>query len=104
MSKIESDKLNKVILGSIRGIPIDRDYGSVNLCIAMEEFGEAIQMISKYIRGHEVKDALTKELADAYLSIEYVKVICDIREDDFIDAVNDKIYRQEMRNRCGEWN
>lgn len=101
MSKIETDKLNDIILGSLRSVPENRDYGSINLCIVMEEFGEAIQMISKYLRGKDVKGSLTQELADAYLGIEYTKVICGISDDEFADAVNDKIYRQKHRNEYG---
>ena len=43
--------------------------------IAMEEFAELTQQISKQIRGYDNRIGLLEEMADAYICLEFLKSI-----------------------------
>ena len=49
--------------------------------IAMEEFAELTQQISKQIRGYDNRIGLLEEMADAYICLEFLKSIFDITPD-----------------------
>ena len=72
--------------------------GTLNLIMAIEEFGELQQEISKYIRGKRSHLDLVQEVADAYVSLEFVKGICCLSDEEISKAMNIKINRQEQRN------
>ena len=46
--------------------------------IAMEEFAELTQAISKQIRGYDNRIGLLEEMADAYICLEFLKSIFNI--------------------------
>ena len=64
------------------------DCGKIKLTVLTEELAELIQEVTKIIRGKYKGVGLLEELADVLISIEYLKEICDISEDEikFIDS------------------
>lgn len=50
--------------------------------IAMEEFAELQQQVSKQIRGYDDRIGLLEEMADAYIGLEFLKSIFNISEED----------------------
>ena len=96
--KVDKDWEDDIIRGSYASIP-NNTSGVANLVVAMEEFAEVSQEVSKYIRGKGNKTALTEELADAMISIRYVQLICGISDKDLYRAMNAKLTRQKDRNR-----
>lgn len=62
--------------------------------VAMEEFAELQQQISKQIRGYDDRIGLLEEMADAYICLES---IFDIKPDDLQKAIDVKLER-ERRN------
>lgn len=67
--------------------------GAMNLIIAMEEFAECTQQLSKVLRGKSDKYELLEETADALIGIRYIQIICDISDEELKKAVNVKIER-----------
>ncbi len=67
--------------------------GAMNLVIAMEEFAECTQQISKVLRGKSDKYELLEETADALIGIRYIQIICDLSDEELIKAVNVKTER-----------
>ncbi|RHT38423.1 hypothetical protein DW790_05750 [Firmicutes bacterium AM31-12AC] len=63
--------------------------------IAMEEFAELQQEISKQIRGYDDKIGLLEEMADAYNSLELLKSIFHISESDVLRAIDVKLKRED---------
>jgi NTP pyrophosphatase (non-canonical NTP hydrolase) len=93
---VEKEKMNKIISEALT--PLEENYtGTKNLVIVMEEFMEAGQEVSKYIRGKGDIISLTEELADAYLSIKYVQKICNISDENLNKAINVKLDREKNR-------
>lgn len=77
--------------------------GSANLVIAMEECAELQQEISKYLRGKGDKNGLIEEMADVMLSMEWVKIICDIDDEELKKAMNVKLERMSKKLEDDEW-
>ena len=71
--------------------------GFTNLIIAMEEFAECQQEVSKVLRDKGDLANLLQETADAYISIRYIQLICKISDEDLNKAINVKIDRQAER-------
>ena len=67
------------------------ETGTRNLVIAMEELSELSKEISKYLRGKREYIALTEEIGDVYLALDYVKSICHVSEEDINKSMNVKI-------------
>lgn len=81
-------------------VPIRNDkVGIMNLVVVMEEFMEAGQAISKYIRKQGDRYNLIEELADAYLCIKYAQKVCGISDKELNKGINVKLDRQEYRNK-----
>ena len=55
--------------------------------IAMEEFAELTQAISKQIRGYDNRIGLLEEMADAYICLEFLKSIFDITPEELQKAM-----------------
>lgn len=62
--------------------------------IAMEEFAELQQQISKQIRGYGDKLGLLEEMADAYVCLSFLESIFDISQDDLKKAIDVKLQRE----------
>lgn len=85
---------SKIINASIDVFESDDKFrGETNLIIAMEEFGELIQEVSKKLRGEESNIGVLEEAADALLCIQYIQLICGITNEDLRKAMNVKIDR-----------
>lgn len=65
--------------------------------VAMEEFAELQQQISKQIRGYDDRIGLLEEMADAYICLNFLESIFDIKPDDLQKAIDVKLER-ERRN------
>ena len=66
-----------------------------NVCI--EEMSELTKELCKSMRGFENEDMITEELADVYIMLENVKIICGIKDKDIQREVNFKLNRLEER-------
>ena len=69
--------------------------------VAMEEFAELQQQISKQIRGYDDRIGLLEEMADAYICLNFLESIFDIKPDDLQKAIDVKLERE--RRNCQEW-
>lgn len=58
--------------------------------IAMEELSELIQAVSKKLRGIDISDNLTEEIADVLIGIEYLKYAYNIKDEAVQSWVNYK--------------
>lgn len=67
--------------------------------IAMEEFAELQQQISKQIRGYDDRIGLLEEMADAYIYLELLKSIFNISEEDMQKAVDVKLERERRKQK-----
>lgn len=67
--------------------------GTRNLVIVNEELAELQQQISKFLRGKEDHIGLVEEIADVLMGIEYLKLICDITDEEINKACNVKLDR-----------
>ena len=62
--------------------------------IAMEEFAELTQAISKQIRGYDNRIGLLEEMADAYICLEFLKSIFNITPEELQKAMDVKLQRE----------
>lgn len=62
--------------------------------VAMEEFAELQQQISKQIRGYGDKIGLLEEMADAYICLRFLESIFDVKEEDLQRAIDVKLQRE----------
>ena len=67
--------------------------------IAMEEFAELTQAISKQIRGYDNRIGLLEEMADAYICLEFLKSIFDITPEELQKAMDIKLQRERNKQR-----
>lgn len=67
--------------------------------IAMEEFAELTQQISKQIRGYDNRIGLLEEMADAYICLEFLKSIFDITPEELQKAMDIKLQRERRKQR-----
>lgn len=70
--------------------------------VTMEEFAELQQEVSKQIRGYDDKVGLLEEMADAYICLEYLKIVFNISDSDVSRAIDVKIKRAEDRLKHAE--
>lgn len=89
-----SDKDRKrIVRNSIKNSP-----WKLKCTIAMEEFAELQQQISKQIRGCGDKMGLLEEMADAYICLSFLESIFDIPSEDLQKAIDVKLDRERSRN------
>ena len=67
--------------------------------IAMEEFAELTQAISKQIRGYDNRIGLLEEMADAYICLEFLKSIFNITPEELQKAMDVKLQRERNKQR-----
>lgn len=78
---------------------VDREPWRTKCTIAMEEFAELQQQVSKQIRGYDDRIGLLEEMADAYICLELLKSIFNINEEDMQKAVDVKLERERRNQR-----
>ena len=62
--------------------------------VAMEEFAELQQQISKQIRGYGDRTGLLEEMADAYICLRFLESIFDVKKEDLKKAIDVKLDRE----------
>lgn len=65
--------------------------------VAMEEFAELTQEVSKYLRGEGDRYALLEEMADVYLGLCILGMIFGISDDELQKAIDVKLQREKER-------
>lgn len=68
--------------------------------VAMEEFAELQQQISKQIRGYGNDIGLLEEMADAYICLNFLESIFNIKREELQKAIDVKLERE--RRKCSE--
>jgi len=63
----------------------------------MEEFAELQQQISKQIRGYGDRLGLLEEMADAYICLDFLQSIFDVKQEDLQKAIDVKLQRERER-------
>ena len=58
--------------------------------VAMEEFAELQQQLSKQIRGYGDRIGLLEEMADAYICLNFLESIFNIKSEDLQKAIDRK--------------
>lgn len=91
-SKIDYDERIKIEKESIDPNPINIGAGNRNLIIVMEECSELVQELIAMQHGIGDRISLIEETADVEQGLDYVKLICDISNDDII---TDKYFENE---------
>lgn len=62
--------------------------------IAMEEFAELQQQVSKQIRGYGDRLGLLEEMADGYICLNFLQSIFDVKDEDLQKAIDVKLSRE----------
>ena len=70
---------------------------NIKCIIAMEEFAELTQEVSKYLRGEGDRYALLEEMADVYLCLDNLKQIFAITDDLVKKVIDVKLQREKER-------
>lgn len=78
---------------------LDVNGSKIKCIIAMEEFAELQQAVSKMLRYGEEADriSLLEEMADAYLCLDNLKRIFEITDDLVWKAIDVKLQREKER-------
>lgn len=76
---------------------VERVSWKLKCTIAMEEFAELQQQISKQIRGCGDKMGLLEEMADAYICLNFLESIFDVKPDELQKAIDVKLLREKKR-------
>lgn len=63
--------------------------------VAMEEFAELQQQISKQVRGYGDRIGLLEEMADAYICLNFLESIFNISPEEIQKAIDVKLYREK---------
>lgn len=78
---------------------IENNPWKLKCTIAMEEFAELQQQISKQIRGYGDRIGLLEEMADAYICLSFLESIFNISKDDLQKAIDVKLQRERNNQR-----
>ena len=71
-----------------------KKYGKQpQLNMAIEEMSELTKEICKYMRGNNNHDQLVEELADVYITLKQVRMICGIEDKEIAKVKREKIDR-----------
>lgn len=65
--------------------------------VAMEEFAELQQQVSKQIRGYGDRLGLLEEMADTYICLRFLESIFNIKPEELQKAINVKLKRERER-------
>lgn len=91
--QLSEKKRKRIIRNSIKKYP-----WKLKCTIAMEEFAELQQQVSKQIRGYGDKLGLLEEMADAYICLSFLESIFDVKPEDIQKAIDVKLQRE--RDNC----
>lgn len=72
---------------------VEKDSWKTKCTIVMEELAELQQQVSKQIRGYGDETGLLEEMADAYICLNFLESIFDIKPEKLQKAIDVKIYR-----------
>lgn len=91
--QLSEKERRRIIRNSIKKYP-----WKLKCTVAMEEFAELQQQVSKQIRGYGDKLGLLEEIADAYICLSFLESIFDVKPDDLQKAIDVKLQRE--RENC----
>lgn len=91
--QLSEKERKRIIQNSIKKYP-----WKLKCTVAMEEFAELQQQVSKQIRGYGDKLGLLEEIADAYICLSFLESIFDVNPEDLQKAVDVKLQRE--RENC----
>lgn len=91
--QLSEKERKRIIRNSIKKYP-----WKLKCTVAMEEFAELQQQVSKQIRGYGDKLGLLEEIADAYICLSFPESIFDVKPDDLQKAIDVKLQRE--RENC----
>lgn len=83
---------NRIIRKSLQKYP-----WKLKCTIAMEEFAELQQQVSKQIRGYGDRLGLLEEMADAYICLDFLQSIFDVKNEDLQKAIDVKLQREREK-------
>lgn len=92
--QLSEKERRRIIRNSIKKYP-----WKLKCTVAMEEFAELQQQVSKQIRGYGDKLGLLEEIADAYICLSFLESIFDVKPEDLQKAIDVKLQR-ERENIC----
>lgn len=87
--QLSEKERKRIIRNSIKKYP-----WKLKCTVAMEEFAELQQQVSKQIRGYGDKLGLLEEIADAYICLSFLESIFDLKPDDLQKAIDVKLQRE----------
>ena len=91
--QLSEKERRRIIRNSIKKYP-----WKLKCTVAMEEFAELQQQVSKQIRGYGDKLGLLEEIADAYICLSFLESIFDVKPEDLQKAIDVKLQRE--REKC----
>lgn len=91
--QLSEKERKRIIRNSIKKYP-----WKLKCTVAMEEFAELQQQVSKQIRGYGDKLGLLEEIADAYICLSFLESIFDVKPEDLQKAIDVKL--QRVRENC----
>ena len=91
--QLSEKERRRIIRNSIKKYP-----WKLKCTVAMEEFAELQQQVSKQIRGYGDKLGLLEEIADAYICLSFLESIFDVKPEDLQEAIDVKLQRE--RENC----
>ena len=91
--QLSEKERRRIIRNSIKKYP-----WKLKCTVAMEEFAELQQQVSKQIRGYSDKLGLLEEIADAYICLSFLESIFDVKPEDLQKAIDVKLQRE--RENC----
>lgn len=91
--QLSEKERRRIIRNSIKKYP-----WKLKCTVAMEEFAELQQHVSKQIRGYGDKLGLLEEIADAYICLSFLESIFDVKPEDLQKAIDVKLQRE--RENC----
>lgn len=91
--QLSEKERRRIIRNSIKKYP-----WKLKCTVAMEEFAELQQQVSKQIRGYGDKLGFLEEIADAYICLSFLKSIFDVKPEDLQKAIDVKLQRE--RENC----
>ena len=91
--QLSEKERRRIIRNSIKKYP-----WKLKCTVAMEEFAELQQQVSKQIRGYGDKLGLLEEIADAYICLSFLESIFYVKPEDLQKAIDVKLQRE--RENC----
>lgn len=91
--QLSEKERRRIIRNSIKKYP-----WKLKCTVAMEEFAELQQQVSKQIRGYGDKLGLLEEIEDAYICLSFLESIFDVKPEDLQKAIDVKLQRE--RENC----